>query len=181
MADDLRDYGLVPLREVGGLARFARGVPLRRRDGTVRAFAMVDAEDYDWAARFSWSLSPQGYARRREAGGLRWPSLHRELLSLPYERRGASTVDGDHISGDRLDNRRSNLRIATRAQNHQNRHATRGTSQHRGVSWDPARQQWKAQATLNYRNHFIGRFNSEEQAAAAAAAWRQEHMPFSTN
>lgn len=53
------------------------------------------------------------------------------------------------------------------------------TSRYRGVSWDSRRRKWLAQAKLNYKPVFIGRFDTEEEAAAAARAWRTEHMPFS--
>lgn len=51
----------------------------------------------------------------------------------------------------------------------------------RGVDYDRARGKWRAQATLNYKNHFIGHFDTEEEAADAVAAWRREHMSHSSD
>lgn len=155
-------------------------IPLRRGDGTVRAYALVDAEDFGRLGGYRYSMSSNGYARRRAPGGTHWPPLHRDVMGLTK----GDPWDVDHISGDRLDCRKANLRLCTRAENHQNRTASAragSTSEHRGVSWDPRRGLWKAQAMLNYKNHFIGRFKTEQGAADAAAAWRAEHMPFSNN
>lgn len=78
----------------------------------------------------------------------------------------------DHRDGDGINNRWSNLREATHAQNHQNL-AIRATNKSGfpGVSWDASRGKWKAQITLNRRNRCIGRFDSPE---AAGQAYRAE-------
>lgn len=89
--------------------------------------------------------------------------------------------DVDHINGDKLDNRKANLRICTRQQNLQNRLKITGTSKYRGVSWDPERQMFRAQATINYRNHFLGRYATEEEAAGVVRRFREANMPFATN
>lgn len=47
------------------------------------------------------------------------------------------------------------------------------------VTWDKSRGKWMATAMLDGRRTTIGRFDTEDQAAAAVAAWRAEHMPFS--
>lgn len=55
------------------------------------------------------------------------------------------------------------------------------SSKYRGVSWAKAAGQWHAQGKVNYKTVHIGYFESEVEAAAAAEAWRREHMPFSTD
>ena len=87
----------------------------------------------------------------------------------------------DHINRVRLDNRRSNLRIAaTRYEQMQNVTPRVGyTSEHRGVYWDKYRQRWAARGKVNGVKSFLGRFKTEEEAAAVAKAWRRENMPFS--
>lgn len=86
--------------------------------------AIVDDEDYEQAAQFKWSATlnsrpgrkPKWYAHRKAyINGVRTTVyLHRFLTSCP---------DGfvvDHINGDSLDYRRSNLRICTQAENLRN-------------------------------------------------------------
>jgi AP2 domain/HNH endonuclease len=79
----------------------------------------------------------------------------------------------DHINGDSLDNRRSNLRAGTRAQNNMNRAANRTrrgrptTSLYKGVSWDRRRNKWTARIGYNYKSISLGYFDSPEDGARA--------------
>jgi hypothetical protein len=73
------------------------------------------------------------------------------------------------------------LRVVTRAENGQNLPAGRGSSPHRGVTFRAAEGRWVAQARLNYRCVTLGRFPTEAEAAAAASAFRREHMPMATD
>jgi len=104
-------------------------------------------------------------------------------LSKTYDASSAAAAAKlrhvDHINGDKLDNRRANLRIATAFENAQNRHVARGASSHRGVVWHKGAGKWMAQAHLAGVQHYLGLFDREEDAAKAAAAFRAEHMPFS--
>lgn len=153
-------------------------VPLRRRNGSVCAWAKVDAADAARVLTHRWSQNPRGYAYRtvRRAGRHSSLLMHRVVLGLDFGDRR----EGDHRNRDPLDNRRANLRVATHGQNHQNRGAmSHSSSRYRGVCWDTARRAWRAFATLDGRVRHIGRFPTEEEAAAAAGAWRSEHMPFS--
>jgi hypothetical protein len=153
-------------------------IQLYARDGSVRAHVLVDDEDYAWLSQWRWTLLPSGYAYRRTRRG---PSagviyMHRQILGLV---RGDGRV-GDHVNGDRLDNRRANLRVVTRRGNAQNCLSTIGsTSRFRGVSWNTARQKWIAQAWINGRQTNLGSYDSEEEAAAVAAEARRVHMPYS--
>lgn len=150
-------------------------IPLRARDGSVRAYALIDAADAEWAAQWRWCLDGDGYAVRSTGHGplLR---LHRELLSLT----GDASVDVDHIDGSPLNNRRSNLRILPKGGNAQNRRNSAGSSsQYRGVHWNKGR--WKACIWSNGKLHYLGRFTSEEEAAEVARKARAALMPYATN
>ena len=87
----------------------------------------------------------------------------------------------DHKNGDTLDNRRSNLRAATNVENLQNRQgATRkAASGVRGVHWDGVTGKWRACATVNKKQHRLGRFTTIAEAEVVVVAFRQAHMPFS--
>jgi hypothetical protein len=153
-------------------------VSLRNRAGIVVGHALVDAEDLEWASRWTWCLNANGYAWRNsrgEPGEAKHVYLHRALLGL----RAGDRRQVDHINRDKLDDRRVNLRIATDATNRQNTPAIGGSSQYRGVHFDRSRGRWTASAQLNRQGHHLGRFATEQEAAAVAAAWRAKHMPFS--
>lgn len=147
-------------------------LPLRAKDGTVRALTLIDAEDKLVVGRDTWRLIAGKYAGRVEGWNpMRTIYLHRVLLDADEQ--------VDHINGHSLDNRRVNLRAVTNAENCQNRHVVTGRSRHRGVTWSKAVGKWVAACTINYKRHHLGCFEDEDEAGAAAAAFRAEHMPFS--
>lgn len=71
--------------------------------------------------------------------------------------------DVDHINGNRSDNRISNLRNATRAQNLANRHVRNGASKFIGVS--RVGNGWAAHSSKGNKTVYGGYFESEEDAA----------------
>jgi hypothetical protein len=157
-------------------------IPLRARDGSVRAYAVVDKPDETWVNQWHWSLDADGYVQRNHLvdGRQRSVKLHRRLLGLTH----GDGVVGDHRDRDKLNNRRSNLRAITKAGNRQNVSSNRvASSKHRGVTWDAQTQKWAAQVnfTENGRRRHVraGLFDSEEDAARAAQALRVKHLPYS--
>lgn len=130
----------------------------------------VDDADSGLVEPFLWRQHAAGYVYRAKPGG-GMILLHRDLCGLTP----GDGLEVDHINGDRLDNRRANLRVVTRSENAQNL-AAKGTSPHRGVF--PRRGKWYAQVRANGRRHYLGTFDTELEAAAVVSAFRSEHMPF---
>jgi hypothetical protein len=84
--------------------------------------------------------------------------------------------DVDHINRDKLDDRWCNLRLATRSQNSANvALRPNSTSGFIGVTFDKARDKWRAQIRIAGRKVNLGRFASAEEAARAydAAALKE--------
>lgn len=128
--------------------------------------AVIDAADAPAVARHNWSAFDRGrgrvYARRYEVidGKSKCVMLHRFILAP------AAGADVDHINGDTLDNRRSNLREATRSENLRNGRAKSG---YKGVSrlkFETPRP-WQARIYVDGRNHHLGTFATQEEAALA--------------
>lgn len=175
MSDLERSGSSIPIPpEVAG----ACWVPLRRGDGSVRAWTLIDADEYDSVTQRRWHLVRGRAARSLKIDGTRRAVfLARQILRLDLD----DPRHVDHINRDRLDNRRANLRTVTNAQNLQNVGSRPGSrSRFRGVSWDKNQGGWQVKAMVAGRNHFLGRFDDEVEAARVADAFRLEHMPFAT-
>lgn len=147
-------------------------IPLRNRRGEIVAHALVDERDFERVNAHRWHRTALGYV-----GHCSGRYLHRFLLGL---QRG-DDVQVDHLNGDRLDNRRANLRAGDQVANMQNRRgaASGSISRFRGVTFDKRpnlRKRWIAQARVDGKNHFLGRFLTEEEAGAAAAEFRRTHL-----
>lgn len=135
---------------------------------TLGQVALVDDECYPWLVSIaSWQARPregrQGfYARgalRGVPGGQRWVRMHRLLLPFAPD-------DVDHINGDSLDNRRANLRSATRSQNLCNqRLSSRNRSGFRGVCWDRRAGRWKVEIQVRKKRISGGSFIDLHDAA----------------
>lgn len=137
-----------------------RTIPLNR--GYV---ALVDDEDYQTLSRQRWCVDIRrrtAYARPTDGSNA---YMHRALL--PDVRRI------DHVDGNGLNNQKHNLRFASASGNGANqskRLSVAGvlvSSRFKGVDWDASRDKWRAQIMVDYRNHFLGRFDQEEDAARA--------------
>ena len=76
----------------------------------------------------------------------------------------------DHINGKGYDNRKANLRLATRSQNCMNKPFIKTkpfSSKYRGVCWSKSVKKWNVQIGLHGKRIFIGYFNNEISAAKA--------------
>lgn len=126
-------------------------------------YTTVDDEDYEFLSRWKWCYQPRGYGyAARSSGRSKTFHMHRVIMNAP------KGLEVDHINGDGLDNRRSNLRLCTKAQNQYNqRPKCRGTSQFKGVSWKTTANRWVAQIQVNGRKLFLGYFQNETEAAQA--------------
>lgn len=105
--------------------------------------ALVDDADFDWlVAMGSWQYINGGYAAGRiplPDGNKQFAYMHRVILSAGDE------TDVDHVNGDRLDNRRSNLRVCTHFENCANRGANSNSrSGIKGVRWQSDKRKWQA-------------------------------------
>ena len=125
--------------------------------------ALVDDADYDAVVALGkWYAAPDKntfYARRgyRRDGKVRHVQMHTLLTGWGFV---------DHVNGDGLDNRRSNLRPADDSKNAMNRAvSSANTSGFKGVSRNHLR--WSAQIKLDGRQIHLGTFDTTQEAALA--------------
>jgi len=75
----------------------------------------------------------------------------------------------DHINHNGLDNRKANLRPATRTQNiwHRKKFKRPSRSQYKGIDWSKTQKKWRARIRVNGKRIYLGSFDNELEAAKA--------------
>lgn len=126
------------------------------RQYNIIAKAIIDADDVEKVKNIKWRLNNNGYVMNNSKSSM---FLHRRIL-------GVNDIV-DHINGNRLDNRKSNLRVATKSQNQMN-------VNYRGVYQN--KDKWIAKIKLNQKQVHIGTFIYKEEALYAR--WYAERILF---
>lgn len=82
----------------------------------------------------------------------------------------------DHVDCNKDNNRIENLREATLKENCRNRTlSTRNKSGVKGIFWAKPNKKWKAQCTVDFKQHHIGYFEDIEDAKVALSSFRAKH------
>lgn len=123
------------------------------------AVFLVDDEDWEKVMAYRWFVTDRGYIVSSSNKRVR---LHRMIAGAQEGQ------EVDHINGNKLDNRKENLRFVTRYQNNWNVPRRKNSySKYKGVHIDSHTGMWRAQIMANGTNYRSRRMDSE----AAAAKW----------
>ena len=142
----------------------------------------IDKEDEDLFDRFTWTASDNGKGRVYVHRNV-WNGKGKKQEKIYWHTFITNPPPGkvvDHINGDTLDNRKSNLRAVTWKQNSMNRAANRThkgkstTSRYKGVSLVKCRNKWVSSIGHNYKRIYLGYFSLAEDAARAYDAKAKE-------
>jgi hypothetical protein len=114
---------------------------------------LYDPEDEPIFLSHKWHVSDSGYAVWRGVadGRKQTVRLHRLIMNAP------PNTPVDHRNGNKLDNRRVNLRLCTTRENAANKHGVVG------YTWDRSKRKW----LVRYRQRFYGRYDTEDEAKIA--------------
>ena len=111
----------------------------------------VDEKDISLVTQYTWWRKPNGYIYTQIGGALKKTLyMHRLVMDA---KKGQEV---DHINRDPSDNRRSNLRFATRSQQNMNKNGVRGI--------DRFKNKWRARIKINRKEIHLGIFNTYEEA-----------------
>jgi hypothetical protein len=151
------------------LHNFMKEIPL-----TQGKVALVDDDMLKELAKYKWHFAC-GYARRTVKGNHIKIHMHRVIMNTPQG------FDTDHINGNKLDNRKINLRICSRSENNKNVGKRKNnTSGYKGVYWDKNRNQWSSCIKVFSKTVQLGCFKEKEEAYKAyCEAAKKYHGEFS--
>ena len=135
----------------------------------------IDAEDLFTIEDYCWGEAVNGYLCTNERRGTGMLLMHRVIMKAS---------DGeivDHINHDLHDNRKCNLRKVSKAENLINSELrSDNKSGIKGVSWDIKRKKWVSEITYERKKHYLGRFDSFNDAVAARKAAEEKYFgPYS--
>lgn len=121
----------------------------------------IDEEYYDQLISFTWHINSDGYAvTQRQKQKIK---MHRLIMDV-----NDPSIQIDHINGNKLDNRKANLRLCTNQQNCRNvTKRTNNKSGYKGVVWHKASNKWLAKITVNKIVKYLGIFENKDMAAKA--------------
>jgi hypothetical protein len=128
-------------------------------------FALVDDEDYEMLSRYDWyKVRPRTVTYAYTKINNRTVYMHQLILPIP-----SKDLTVDHIDNDGLNNVKSNLRLATRTQQSQNRRKQINgiTSKYKGVRFHNRDHAWEANIVYNGKHIYLGSFDTEIAAAKA--------------
>ena len=124
-------------------------------------YAVVDSDDYHLVSGYSWYPMKRGgvFHAATKHGSQRNIYMHRLIADFDMV---------DHIDRDGLNNRRCNLRPATKSQNLMNTVSREGSvSQYKGVSKGRQPGRWRATIKVGSVQIALGQYSTEEDAARA--------------
>lgn len=142
-------------------------IVLRNRKREIVGHCIIDNEDFNEIKKYTWNLNDVGYASSfTHKPNKKKLFIHRLIMKEIDELKEDSVVD--HIDGNKLNNRRRNLRWATKSQNAMNSKTRKNnTSGTKGVSFDKSMNSWQAHIKINYKKIHLGYFSEIEDAVIA--------------
>lgn len=134
---------------------------------------IIDTEDYAKVEKYFWYIGNDGYVRSGRRYGKKVLLLHRLILGL----NDHDSLCTDHINHNRSDNRKQNLRAVSEKENKMNHPIyANNKSGVAGVWWDSCRKKWAASINEKGAYHYLGRFDSFDDAVAARKAAEERYF-----
>lgn len=119
----------------------------------------IDKDDYEKIKNYKWGIS-KNYVYSKKAN----MQLHQFLIG---KREG---FEIDHINGDTLDNRKTNLRHCLHKEN------TRNRKNAKGYFWNKKIKKWTATISLNYKTKWLGDFENKQDAINSREKAEKEYF-----
>lgn len=130
---------------------------------------LVSDPDADLAAE-TWFVNSTGYVVNNGSGSYAMLRLHRVVMTRVCGRALGRWELVDHINGDKLDNRRENLRLSNSSENAFNRDLpAHNTTGYKGVYRNSPgnKRPYQAAITVNRKKIYLGSYATPQEAARA--------------
>lgn len=155
----------------------------QQHDGNFKT--LIDTEDLELV----FSLNLKWFAGFNKNANARYvttsKTINKKKTTIPLHRLVMGSPKNmiiDHINGNTLDNRKSNLRVVTKGQNSQNLKNERKNSVSgvRGVNWHKTNKRWTANVRINGKRIYLGSYKAIEEAKKVVIEYRKKNMEFSS-
>ena len=134
---------------------------------------IFDLEDYGLIKDYFWNINNMGYVYCLVWKGNKCKNLflHKLVMNCPNNKQV------DHINRDKLNNRKSNLRICMAKENYRNRGAnSRNTSGVIGVCFDKKSNKWKSQIWVDGKSIYLGTYEDKNEAIKVRLAAEKKYF-----
>lgn len=156
------------------MGMFVYNIVMKHIQLTKGQVAIVDDRDYTRVSKWSWYYDRYAKRNHWDKNNKKYVGwyMHSFIMGTP------KGMDTDHINGNKLDNRRSNLRILTRSQNKASSSLqySNNTTGYKGVHFDKSRDKYMAFIRVNGKMHNLGRFNNKEDAIAIRKEAEEQYL-----
>lgn len=132
---------------------------------------IIDFESYELVCPYYWAKTKKGYFMCQSGPDGKPMQLHRLIMDAD------KTIQLDHINHDKTDNRKCNLRIVSGSENCWNKGLRKSnTTGATGVYRRTGRNTWWAEIKAEGTRHFLGDFDSFDDAVAARKAAEERYF-----
>ena len=142
-------------------------------------YFLIDDCDFEIVNKYKWRTNSDGYPCRTinfKING-KWYSREQPVYWEIMNRKYGEIYD--HINRNILDNRRKNLRLATRSENLMNRPPPKNNSSgYKGVAFNKKEKKFRAKIRFNNKSYELGSFKTAREAALAYNKKAKELTPF---
>lgn len=148
-------------------------IPLKNIKKEIINYALIDDEDFEWLNKYRWCINSQYASRtsRFKENQHKQKAMYMAIEIMKEHNLYNKNKEIDHINRNKLDNRKCNLRMATKSQNGYNiKFLKNNTSGYKGVFRNSnigAKKRWRAMIQIEKKRIFLGCFSSAIEAAKA--------------
>lgn len=133
---------------------------------------LIDDEDFENLSKFKWCIKNNGDGNLYAVANInkKQKAMHRYLLNITDSKQHV-----DHINGNSLDNRKTNLRICINAENRRNaKKNKRNTSGYKGVRTRKNIDKYAAYVHYEGKFYHLGYYDTAIEAAKVRDAKAKE-------